>query len=109
MEEDDAARAHTLLLDVLRAQHDLASARQRFEHDEAIVGSDTWLPRQNVLKLLARPWCGFGVGDTTAGVAGPSAADAAHLVRRLASAGTPDARRPSPVVSGTTVEVTAGR
>ncbi len=76
MEEGDAARAHTLLLDVLdvadrtgvtlcvpeavarlivlEAQHDLASARQRFEHFEAIVGSDTWLPRENVLKLLAR-------------------------------------------------------
>ena len=76
MEEGDAARAHTLLLDVLdvadrtgvtlcvpeavarlivlEAQHDPASARQRFEHYEAIVGSDTWLPRENVLKLLAR-------------------------------------------------------
>ncbi|MEO7745416.1 MAG: hypothetical protein ABIV05_04235, partial [Actinomycetota bacterium] len=76
MEEGDATRARTLLLDVLdvadrtgvtlcvpeavarlivlEAQHDLASARQRFEHFEAIVGSDTWLPRENVLKLLAR-------------------------------------------------------
>jgi len=38
----------------LDAYTDLASARRRFEHFDATVGSHTWLPRENVLKLIAR-------------------------------------------------------
>lgn len=103
MEEGDAARARSLLLEVLdvadrtgvtlcvpeavarlivlEAQHDLGSARQRFEHFEAIVGSDTWLPRENVLKLLARAAVRAGDGRpddaaATAAAAADTAEDA---------------------------------
>ena len=71
-----AERAHGLLLDVLdiarmtgstlvvpeaaarlvvlEAHVDLASARRRFEQFDEAVGADNWLPRENVLKLIAR-------------------------------------------------------
>jgi tetratricopeptide (TPR) repeat protein len=39
---------------VLDARTDLPSARRRFEQFEEYVGADTWYPRENVLKLLAR-------------------------------------------------------
>ena len=39
---------------VLDAHADPARARQLFEEFEATVGHDTWLPRENVLKLMAR-------------------------------------------------------
>jgi len=39
---------------VLESHVDLASARRRFEQFDEAVGADTWLPRENVLKLIAR-------------------------------------------------------
>ena len=39
---------------VLDAHADPARARQLFEEFEATVGHDTWLPRENVFKLMAR-------------------------------------------------------
>lgn len=60
---------------VLDAHFDPAQARQLFERFEATVGHDNWLPRENVLKLMAR--AAIRAGDDRPDDAAAAAAAAA--------------------------------
>lgn len=62
---------------VLDANENLTSARNRFEQFEAAIGSDTWLPRENVLKLIAR--AAVRAADGRADDAAAAAASAADV------------------------------
>jgi hypothetical protein len=65
------AQAQLIILD---ASTDLDGARGRFEEFEAHVGNDTWLPRENILKLLARAATRAADGRPDAAAAAAAAA-----------------------------------